>query len=296
MANIDPLTRGELFPPELVRELVSKVSGHSALAKLSKEKPLGFNGAKEMVFDMPNEMEIVGEGLAKTHGGITVQPKTIIPIKFVYGARVSDEFMYGAEEEKLETLRRFSEGFAKKAAKALDIAAFHGLNPRTGTASQVVNGNDFDHIVTTTVPDPEGTQPPASLLESAILLVQGAGHDVNGVAMAPAFASAMGQQTGNGIPLYPEFQFGQAPDTFRGLNIDVNTTVGMGDSAIVGNFADYFRWGFAKEIPVEVIQYGDPDNSGKDLKGYNQVYIRAEIYMGWGILDATAFARVIVGD
>ena len=30
---------------------------------------------------------------------------------------------------------------------------------------------------------------------------------------------------------------------------------------------------------MEIIQYGDPDNSGKDLKGYGQIYIRAEVYL-----------------
>lgn len=292
MASVNPLERGSLFPPELVRELVNKVSGHSALAKLSNERPIGFNGAKEMVFDMPNEMEIVGESGAKSHGGITVTPTTIIPIKFVYGARVSDEFMYAAEAERLETLRTFADGFAKKSAKALDLAAIHGVNPRTGSSSAVVNGNDFDHIVTSTVQaTAQGSV--AADLETAVLNVQAAGHDVTGIAMAPAFASAMGQVTGNGVPLYPQFQFGQTPDNFAGLGIDVNTTVGAVDSAIVGNFEDYFRWGFAKEVPVEVIRYGDPDNSGKDLRGYNQVYIRAEIYIGWGILDKTAFCRIL---
>ena len=53
------------------------------------------------------------------------------------------------------------------------------------------------------------------------------------------------------------------------------------------------KWGYAKQIPLEVIRYGDPDNSGKDLKGYNQVYLRAEIYLGWGILDNNSFARVV---
>ena len=37
------------------------------------------------------------------------------------------------------------------------------------------------------------------------------------------------------------------------------------------------------------------DNSGKDLKGYNQVYIRAEVYIGWGILVPEYFARVVEG-
>lgn len=43
---------------------------------------------------------------------------------------------------------------------------------------------------------------------------------------------------------------------------------------------------------MEIIQYGDPDNSGKDLKGYGQIYIRAEVYLGWGILVPAWFARI----
>ena len=53
------------------------------------------------------------------------------------------------------------------------------------------------------------------------------------------------------------------------------------------------KWGYSKDIPLKVIEYGDPDNSGKDLQGYNQVYIRAEVFMGWGILDANSFTRVV---
>ena len=29
-----------------------------------------------------------------------------------------------------------------------------------------------------------------------------------------------------------------------------------------------------------------------DLKGHNQVYLRAEAYIGWGIMDGKAFAKV----
>ena len=79
------------------------------------------------------------------------------------------------------------------------------------------------------------------------------------------------------------------------MAVDVNKTVynaTVKDHAIVGDFQNAFKWGFAKEIPLEVIQYGDPDNSEKDLKGYNQVYLRAEIYIGWGILVPQHFARV----
>ena len=42
---------------------------------------------------------------------------------------------------------------------------------------------------------------------------------------------------------------------------------------------------------MEVIQYGDPDGQG-DLKRTNEVVLRAEAYIGWGILNADSFALV----
>ena len=43
-------------------------------------------------------------------------------------------------------------------------------------------------------------------------------------------------------------------------------------------------------MPIEIIEFGDPDNTGKDLKGYNQIAIRGEAYLGWAIFDKNAFA------
>ena len=131
------ISRDSLFDPVVVTDLINKVKGHSSLAKLSQAEPVAFNGNKEFQFSMDSEVDIVGEGGAKSEGGIALTPKTIIPIKFEYGARVSDEFMYATDEEKIEVLKAFNEGFSKKAARGLDIAAFHGLNPRTGAASSL---------------------------------------------------------------------------------------------------------------------------------------------------------------
>ena len=63
--------------------------------------------------------------------------------------------------------------------------------------------------------------------------------------------------------------------------------------AIVGDFANYFKYGIAKEILMDVIPYGDPDNTGLDLKGNNQIFIRSEVYLGWAIMDEKAFARIL---
>lgn len=287
------MSKGTLFDPKLVKDLVDKVKGHSSLAVLSKSVPVPFNGRKEFIFTMDSEIDIVAENGKKTHGGINLEPVKIVPIKFEYGARISDEFLYASEEEQLEILKSFNDGFAKKVARGLDIAAMHGVNPRTGTASTVVGENHFDSKVTQKVVYSSAT--PDENIEAAIALVEGSDGDVNGIVISPEVRSALATMTKqNGEKLYPEFAFGGQPKTLGSQSLDINKTVSVGDvdKAIVGNFADMFKWGYAKEIPVEIIKYGDPDNSGKDLKGYNQVYIRAEVYLGWGILDGNSFARV----
>ena len=289
----DVLSKGALFDPELVKDLVNKVTGKSSLAVLTKATPIPFNGRKEFTFSMDNEIDIVAENGKKSHGGMTVEPVTIVPIKFEYGARVSDEFIHASEAEQLEVLKAFNDGFAKKVASGLDIAAFHGVNPRTGEASAVVGGNNSDAKVTQTVVY-NSTTPDANI-ETAISMVEGSDNAVSGMAIAPAVRSDLAAMTKqNGEKLYPEFAFGVKPKNLGANALDINKTVAVGDvdKAIVGDFENMFRWGYAKEIPLEVIEYGDPDNSGKDLKGYNQVYIRAEVYLGWGILDGNAFARV----
>lgn len=290
------LSKGSLFAPELVTDLVNKVKGKSSLAVMTGQTPIPFNGQKEFVFTMDSEIDVVAENGAKSHGGITLTPRTIVPIKVEYGARVSDEFMYAAEEEQIKTLESFNEGFARKVARGLDLMAMHGVNPRTGAASAVIGTNHFDAAVTQTV-----EYVAANIddnIESAIATVQGAGGDVTGLILSPTASAALAALKVNGVRLYPELAWGANPGALNGVKTDINKTVSDADTiakdrAIVGDFANAFRWGYAKEIPLEVIEYGDPDNSGKDLKGYNQVYLRAELYLGWAVLEPTSFARII---
>lgn len=287
------LSRGNLFDPVLVKDLISKVKGKSSLAVLSAQTPIPFNGRKEFTFTMDSEIDVVAENGKKTHGGMSIEPVTIIPIKVEYGARISDEFLYASEEEQLEILKAFNDGFANKLASGIDLMAFHGINPRSGEASALIGNNCFDKKVEQTVTYTEET--PDDSIEEAISVVEGSDGDVSGIVIAPAVRSDLAKLTkSTGEKLYPEFAFGGKPSNLGAHTLDINKTVAHGnvDKAIVGDFANMFRWGYAKEIPMEIIKYGDPDNSGKDLKGYNQVYIRAEAFLGWGILDAKSFARI----
>lgn len=289
------LSKGTLFDPELVSDLVNKVQGKSSLAVLAKQVPVSFNGSKEFTFTLDKDVDVVAENGKKTEGGVTVEPVIISPIKIEYGARISDEFMYASDEEKINILKAFNEGFAKKVARGLDIMAMHGVNPRTKQASTVIGTNHFDNLVSQKVTFVKAQV--EENIEAAVGLVQGSNGVVTGMAMSPVVSSELAKLKVNGVRQYPELAWGANPGSINGLPVDINTTVSEGvdskEKAIVGDFANMFKWGYAKEVPLQVIEYGDPDNSGKDLKGYNQVYLRAEAYIGWAILDAKSFARIV---
>lgn len=292
----DVVSRGTLFPHELVTEMIDAVRGKSALAKLADRKPMAFSGTDAFVFTLDKEVDIVAENGPKTKGGATVTAKQMVPVKFEYGARVSDEFRYCSEEKRIEYLRTFMDGFAKKMARGMDIGAMHGLNPRTATASAVINGNDLDDVIPAASKITATTDPDADI-EGAVAKVIAGGYDVTGIALAPTQAAALAALKANGVKQYPELAWGAHPETLNGLALDINNTVNFNSGkalAYVGDFKNLFYWGYADEMKFEVIEYGNPDNDATlgDLKGHNQVYIRAEMYIGWGILDANAFALV----
>ena len=285
--------RGDLFSQQLVDDLINKVKGHSSLAILSQREPVSFNGNDIFTFTLDNEVDIVAESGAKSEGGATVGKTKMVPIKVEYSARFSDEFIYASEEEQIRVLQDFNDGYAKKLARGIDLMAMHGVNPRTGLASEVIGTNYLDGLVTQTVDYNEATADDS--LEDAIFLVQGAQNQVTGLALSPSAGRDMSKIEVNGVRQYPEFRFGGNPGNLSGMGVDVNETVSaFGETQMyVGDFANLFKWGYAKEIPLQVHTAGDPDNTGRDLAGHNEILLRSETYIGWGIIDPNAFARVV---
>lgn len=294
------LKTGTLFNPELVKELISKVRGKSVLAKLSAQTPIPFNGTEQFIFNLEGNAQIVGEGEQKGAGKASLTSKVIKPIKFVYQARITDEFKYASEEKQIQYLQSFSDGFAKKIAEAFDIAALHGLEPKSMTDASFRATNSFDGQITGNVV----TYAEATFddnIDAAVQQVVAKGGEVTGIALSPVGGQALAKiKDANKVPLYPEFRFGQNPNSFYGMTSDINknltVTGGTAETnhAIVGDFQNMFKWGYAENVPLEIIEYGDPDGAGRDLKAYNEICLRAEAFIGWGILDPDAFARVKV--
>lgn len=292
------IARGTLFPAELVPEFFNKVKGKSSLAKLCGASPIPFNGIKEFTFSMDNDVDIVAEAGAKSAGGGQVGSVTIVPIKIEYGMRVSDEFKYGSEEVALDYLRAFSEGWAAKVARGIDIMAMHGVNPRTGlAASTTIGNNHLDYAASTSIVYLNNSTTVDENIEAAIAGVQAYDHDVTGAIIGNTARAALAALTNNNGKVYPELAWGGQPGTLNGLAVDFNSTVQFNSAkarVYVGDFANCFKWGIAKELPLQIIEYGNPDNDNTagDLAGHNQVYLRGEAYVGWGILDASAFGKV----
>ena len=283
-----------VFPHDLVTEVFTTAKGHSSIAKLADQTPVSFSGTDVMVFQLDGEVNLVGENGKKAAHDNSNDVVQIKPVKIEYGARVSDEFLRCSEEKQLEIMRGFAEGFANKIARGLDIMVMHGTNPKTGTAATTLIGtNSLDTNTDVTpvtyvpgTPDPEGN--------IATGLAALGDYDFSGLAIDKTFASELAKVEINGVKQYPQLAWGANPESINGVATDINTTVSAvtGSHGYMGDFKGAFKWGYADVVNFDVIEYGDPDNSGNDLKGYNQVYLRAEAWIGWAIFDGAAFARI----
>lgn len=291
------LKHGDLFPHDMVTEIFSKVQGHSTLAKLSNQQAIPFSGVEEFIFNLDGNAQIVGEGELKQDGKATLTSKVIKPVKIVYQARITDEFKYAAQEKQLQYMKAFVEGYSEKIAEAFDIAAIHGLEPRSMTDASFKATNSFDGLVTDNV-IAYNTATIEDDIDSAMGTVRANGGKTTGIGFSYQAADALGKVEVNGVRQYPEYRFGGNPTSFHGKKSDVNDTltmVGVGDEkdhVLLGDFDKSFKWGYAQNIPLEIIEYGDPDGLGRDLKAYNEILLRAEAYIGWGILIPENFARI----
>ena len=286
---------GAMFPTTLVTEMFNAVKGKSSIAKMVQSTPIAFNGNTEFVFSMDNKVSVVGEGAEKPAGDSKVTPVVIRPIKVVYQSRVTDEFKYASEEARVNYLKAFADGFAKRIAEGLDEMIMHGVNPATGTASAIIGDNYLDKAIDAANKITLGHD--STTIDQNINEALDLVDDVDGIILGKTARSAIANlRDASGRVEYPEFAWGATPAELGGIALDANKTVEANNSvarAYVGDFSA-LKWGFAKDMPLEVIEYGNPDGQG-DLKNTNEVLLRSEAFIGWGILDKDAFASVVAG-
>lgn len=281
-----------LLPREIANGMIQESRTLSTIAKLSAREPQRFGETEYITFNEFPKAEFVEEGAQKasTTGAFgSVKSK---PHKAQVTMRFNEEVQWAAEDYQLSVLSDLAGAGQTALARALDLGLYHRINPLTGS---VITG--WDNYITSTTKRVEiATADADADLRAAVglLLNQPTSWGVNGVAIDPKFAWALANlQTKNadgspsGTQRYPQLGFGTDVTSILGINAaQGNTVSGTPEAAdtkvraIVGDFQNGIRWGVQRELPVELIRFGDPDGQG-DLKRNNQIALRLEIVYGW---------------
>lgn len=269
------------------------------LASLAPRDPdIKVGSTDHFVFTGTPKAELVGEGDNKSSNDGTPQKVVAKTYTVQVTYRFSNQLMWADEDYQTKIVDNLVQNIATALSRALDLIAIHGINPKTGdVAASVSNyftktGNGVGRVVASSDPDAD--------IEEAAGQLQGAGYVATGIGFDPVFAGQLARKRDlNGVKLYPELGLGFGFQNFQGLQAAASDTVSgrqeldaedVRVKALMGDFRA-FEWGIARNVPLETIEYGDPDGLG-DLKRTNEVAIRAEAVLGYAIYDGAAFSLI----
>lgn len=283
-----------LMPREIADGMVKKTLSTSTIAKLSAQEPMRFGKTDIITFnDLPRAQFVEENGDKESTTG-SFGSVTAAPHKAQVTMRFSQEVQWADDEHQLGVLRTLASAGADALSRALDLGVYHRINPLNGQA--ITSWTNYINATTKRVElGKGGSDPDADFRAAAGLIINdvNTGVQVTGAALDPKFTWALSNlmvKDGAGVtstPRYPQLGLGAEVTSFMGVPVAVGSTVsGLPEAtdtkvrAIVGDFTGGIRWGIQKELPVELITYGDPDGQG-DLKRKNQIALRLEIVYGW---------------
>ncbi len=295
----NPLLTAALDLANHTGESWSKNIRGGILSTLAPEAPdVKVGSTDHFTFTGTPKAELVGEGANKSSEDGTPTKKTVKTYKVQITYRFSDEVMYEDEDYQAGIVDGLVANVATALSRALDLVAIHGINPKTGEISSDVAdyfdkaGNGVARVIATA--DAEAD------VETAASDLQTAGYNATGIALDTVHAGTLARlKDSEGRKLFPELGLGFNVESFMGLPAGSSDTVSgrqeletseLSIQAIMGDWRA-FKWGVAREVPLELIEFGDPDGNG-DLKRTNEVAIRAESYFGFAIFDGSAFSII----
>lgn len=271
------------LPRQIADGMVRDVKTGSTVAALSGREAMRFGDVDIITFNDAPRAEFVEEGADKAATTASFGVVTAEPRKAQVTLRFNQEVQWADEDYQLGVLREVADAGKTALSRALDLGVYHRINPLTGN---VISG--WSNYLNATTNRIEAAGSPDLEVEGAVGLIIGAQKSVTGVAFDPSFAWTLAtQRYADGRKVYPELGFGTNVTAFNGLEVSVGDTVsGRPEAAdtkvraIVGDFRSGIRWGVQRELPLELIRFGDPDGQG-DLKRKNQIALRLEIVYGW---------------
>ena len=235
------------------------------------------------------------EGDKKVDNGRVIKPMPFTTAKLVYSQRITDEFMKWDAARQGDFISRWvADVTAKSIPRDIDTVVIGGKDPATGTVDPQLSDYLLKPGSSVLVPN-TGKTPTAidTDFTSAVKAVQDNDYDVTGSIISNDTALALSNVTVGNNRKYPELGvLGLTGGMLAGRNAGATAQVsGAGAELLVGDFSQLLL-GFAGQATWTTIQYGDPDNTGVDLAGSNQVMVRLELHFGFRNMDANAIAVV----
>ena len=279
------------LPKEVVASIATKTKDDSVIAKLSPSEPQLFADKEYLVFNGASEAEIVSEGAKKGSYEQDLSTVAAKRHKLVTTTRVADELKWADEDDRLEIISKIQEDQSKAIGRALDYIVFHAFNPKPKTPIDGATGLATSGVQVTSSGKPVND---IDLLADAVVDE----YDINGVALSKTWASMLRKErvAATGQRLFPEIPLNLNAGYLDSIPAATSGTVNgrlitpeTGVLAIMGDF-NMIRWGLVRDVYSEIIEYGDPDSTGMDLKGYNQIAYRTECVLTTAVVDPHAFA------
>lgn len=280
-----------LMPRNIADGMIKEAKSLSTIARLSQSEPQRFGESDIITFNDFPKAEYVGEGADKSsttggYGAVTSKPhKAQVTMRF------NEEVLWADEDYQLSVISDLAEAGQVALSRALDLGLFHRINPLSGT--EIAGWTNY--IGATTKRVEIATADADADFKTAVGLLVNSSPTVavTGAAFDPKFSWALAnlmKKDGSGDTSdqrYPGLGFGTNVSEFMAVPVAQGDTVsGTPEAtdtkvrAILGDFRSGLRWGIQRELPLEVIRYGNPDGQG-DLKRKNQIAIRLEIVYGW---------------
>lgn len=279
------------LPVSVATEITKKAKDTSTIAALSPAEPQLFLDKDYMVFNGSSEAEVVAEGSQKSSYEETLTPVVGKRFKVQTTTRVTSELKWADEDNQLEIIQNIQADQAKALGRVLDYVIYHAFNPKPKTTLDGFTALSTSAVqVTASGDDVEDIDALAEAVSDE--------YDINGIAMSKTWAARLRKLRvpATGMRLYPEIPISLQVGNLDGIPAATSGTVngrlitpGTKVLAFLGDFS-LIKWGMVRDIWSEIIAYGDPDQTGKDLKAYNQIAYRTEAVYSYAILDPKGIA------
>lgn len=193
---------------------------------------------------------------------------------------------------RLEIISKIQADQAAALGRVLDYVVYHAFDPKKKTTLA-----GFTKLSDTAAQVTATTDRVADI--DALAEAVNDEYDINGIAMSKTMTNELRRIRIKDTMqrLYPEIPLNLKVGSLDGIPASTSGTVNgrlITDTptnvlAFLGDFS-LIKWGMVRDIWSEIIEYGDPDGSGKDLKGYNQIAYRTEAIYSYAILDPKGIA------